>query len=67
MQVVLNIISVENEIGLDGGEMTMLIVKKFGGTSVADKEREKYKMDLGVYYFKYERELEKLKTESRVE
>ena len=23
----------------DGGEMTMLIVKKFGGTSVADKER----------------------------
>ena len=39
MQVVLNIISVENEIGLDGGEMTMLIVKKFGGTSVADKER----------------------------
>ena len=39
MQVVLNIISVENEVGLDGGEMTMLIVKKFGGTSVADKER----------------------------
>ena len=30
------------------------------------QEREKYKMDLGAYYFKYERELENLKTESRV-
>ena len=41
MQVVLNIMMIENEAeGLRvGGALTMLIVKKFGGTSVADKER----------------------------
>lgn len=30
------------------------------------QERDKYKMDLGEYYFKYEREAEKLNSESRV-